>query len=61
MLYFSILLYFFMYTFFLCNNFLLDLVPLFIYNHYMFQSSYKAIFRWILFQPVLVTLVTNIQ
>jgi hypothetical protein len=50
-----------MYTVFLCNNVLLDLVPLFIYNHYMFRPSYKAIFRWILFESVLVTLVTNIH
>jgi hypothetical protein len=26
----------------------IDLVPLFIRNHYMFRSLYKAIFRWIL-------------
>jgi hypothetical protein len=41
----------------LMQHFLLDSVPLFIYTHYMFRPSYKAIFRCILFEPVLVTLV----
>jgi hypothetical protein len=44
-------------TVLLCNNFLLNLVPLFIHNHYMFRPLYKAIFRWILLKLVLVTLI----
>jgi hypothetical protein len=44
-------------TVLLCNTFLLNLVPLFIHNHYMFRPLYKAIFRWILLKLVLVTLI----
>jgi hypothetical protein len=35
-----------MYTALLCNNVLLNLIPLFI-HHYMFRPLYKAIFRWV--------------
>jgi hypothetical protein len=40
----------------LCNNFLLNLVPLSI-HHCMFRPLYKAIFRWVFLKLVLVTLV----
>jgi hypothetical protein len=39
-----------------CNNFLLSLVLLFI-HHYMFRPLYKAIFRWVFLELVLVTLI----
>jgi hypothetical protein len=43
-------------TVLLCNNFLLNLVPLSI-HHYMFRPLYKAIFRSVFLKLVLVTLV----
>jgi hypothetical protein len=64
MLYFSILLHYHKSSLCIPSSYatlFIGFSSLFIYTHYMFRPSYKAIFRWIVFEPVLVTLVTNIH